>query len=92
MGQERVQGSGLKGTGRGLSAKYCSWTAAQLDAATYPNLLRERIEKTKDARCLLHRFLDHNGYAQRHEGLRKVDDTFALRCYRQGRYGNVRFL
>lgn len=59
---------------------------------TYPNLLRERIEETKDARCLLHRLLDHNGNAQRHEGLGEVDDTLALRCYRQGRYGNVRLL
>lgn len=57
-----------------------------------PNLLGQGIQEAENARLLLHRFLDHDGDAQRHKRLAEVDDAFSFRGYCHWRNGHIRFL
>ena len=42
-----------------------------------PDLLGQGRHETEHSRVLLHRALDHDGNAQRHEGLREVNHLFS---------------
>lgn len=58
----------------------------------YPYLLGQRVQETEDARLLLHRFLDHDGDAQRHERLAEIYNSLPFRGYCYWSYGHVSFL
>lgn len=59
---------------------------------TDPNFLGQWIQEAKNSGLLLHRFLDHDGDAERHERLAEVDDAFSFRSYCHWRNGHIRFL
>lgn len=51
----------------------------QVSYKTYPDFLWQRIQETEHTGALFHWFLDHNGNAQRHEGLAEVYHSFSFR-------------
>lgn len=61
-------------------------------SGTHPDLLRQWIQEAEDAWLRFHRFLDHYWYAQRHEWLAEVYDTFTLGCDCHRGNCNIRFL